>query len=166
MELSEIQGPRWQLFMHERPQLEAYVRQLVHDPDEAADLLQEVALVVMNQRSSPRNEAHFSSLCRGIARHLLLHQQRENLRRQRPSVGSSQRRRTLAKDTEEPIASQATMHELLQEMDPSSRSLLIGRVLLGESSRQVAGRLHLSPPAVRMRLKRLRDRMRTLLDEA
>ena len=159
---SQSQGPRWQLFMHERPHLEAYVRQLVHDPDDAEDLLQDVALVVMNQRSSPRNEENFSSLCRGIARHLLLHRQRENSRRQRPSVGA----RGLAKDLEEPIASQTTMHELLQEMDAASRSLLIGRVLLGESSRQVAGRLHLSPPAVRMRLKRLRDRMRHLLSEA
>lgn len=162
MDIRETQGPRWQLFMHERPQLETYVRQLVHDPDDAADLLQDVALVVMNQRSSPRNEAHFSSLCRGIARHLLLHHQRENNRRQRPSSPG----RALAKDSEEPIASQTTMHELLQEMDAASRSLLIGRVLIGESSRQVAGRLHLSPPAVRMRLKRLRDRMKLLLGEA
>jgi len=159
MNVSESQRPRWQLFMHERPQLEAYVRQLVPDPEDAADLVQDVALVVMNQRSSPRNEARFSSLCRGIARHLLLHRQRENNRRQHagwaPTTGTLEA---------EPITSQATVHELLEGMDDSSRSLLIGRVLMGESSRQVAGRLHVSAPAVRMRLKRLRDRMKTLLE--
>jgi len=159
MNVSESQRPRWQLFMHERPQLEAYVRQLVPDPEDAADLVQDVALVVMNQRSSPRNEARFSSLCRGIARHLLLHRQRENNRRQHagwaPTTG------TLEAD---PITSTATVHELLEGMDDTSRSLLIGRVLMGESSRQVAGRLHVSAPAVRMRLKRLRDRMKNLLE--
>jgi len=162
MDIRESQEPRWQLFMHERPQLEAYVRQLVPDPDDAEDLVQDVALVIMNQRSSPRSEARFSSLCRGIARHLLLHRQRENSRRQH-STGTPAGWTLFVQDQEEPIASQATMHELLQGMDPSSRALLIGRVLMGESSRQVAGRLHLSPPAVRMRLKRLRDRMKTLL---
>jgi RNA polymerase sigma factor (sigma-70 family) len=150
-------------FLRQVDALRRFTRILARDDDIANELLQDVAVVVLEHQHGPCDPASFPRWCRGIARHLTMHRRREWARlaaclealefAESPAVSNNVERSLIAR---EQIAAG------LDGLDEISRQLLCDHLLSGVSSIELAAQLNVSPAALRMRLARLRSALRSV----
>jgi RNA polymerase sigma-70 factor (ECF subfamily) len=150
-------------FLRQVEALRRFTRVLARDDDIANELLQDVAVVVLEHQQGPCDPASFPLWCRGIARHLTMHRRREcarlaacleALERAEPHAVSNNLERSLI--AREQIAAG------LDALDELSQELLLDHLLRGVSSIELAAQLNVSPAALRMRLARLRSVLRSV----
>jgi RNA polymerase sigma-70 factor (ECF subfamily) len=153
----------WRHFLNNRAQLSAYIRKLVSNPADVADLLQEVGLVVLYHADVPSDARQFSAWCRGVARNVVSHHWRSARRHsevfsvtdvasETPDVG--------VRSTEDLMALRRALVECLDELDDQSRMLLALRYRDGKTSGEIARQLRQSPGAVRMKIMRVRETLK------
>jgi RNA polymerase sigma factor (sigma-70 family) len=138
-----------------------YLRRRVRDADEAAELFQEVSILVLRHPQAPASEQSFDSWCRGIARNAVAH----HFRKQRRQASLLNRlepegHTLLAQAPEDPertFATRELLEQTLANFDERSRRLLIERYFLGRSAEEIGEQVEQSPTAVRMRLMRARS---------
>jgi RNA polymerase sigma factor (sigma-70 family) len=150
---------RVRLFVKLVPELRRFARRLVpDDPAALDDLVQDVAIKVLEHPHGPGDEASFSLWCRGVARHLCMHRRRSFARHATfreawwatSGYEGTERfeRALLARDQ---------LAAGMSRLDRASVRLLFERYFDGATSSEIAARWQVSAASVRMRLARLRS---------
>jgi RNA polymerase sigma factor (sigma-70 family) len=128
---------------------------LVPDKASAEDLVQDVALTLLEHPNGPVGEASFSLWCESVARHLRMHRRRAYAR----LVNCLQ---TFAMVIDEPtldferaVLMRDQLAAGVSTLDHESVNLLVERYLDGATSREIAARRQVSAASIRMRLSRL-----------
>src|SRR4051794_38234188 len=67
-------------FQKQRQHLLCYIRALTCDADRAEDFIQEISVIVLRMANAGERPDNLPAWCRGIARNLLLHEQRDRRR--------------------------------------------------------------------------------------
>lgn len=153
---------RYRLFVTQIDQLRRFTRFLARDDDVANELLQDVAVVVLEHQRGPCDAASFPLWCRGIARHLSMHRRRDRGRLasclEKFELAEPQ---AIANHLERALIAREQIAAGLAVLDETSQQLLFDHLVGGGSSSALAGQRNASPAAIRMRLARLRGVLRS-----
>jgi RNA polymerase sigma-70 factor (ECF subfamily) len=138
---------------------------MVSSREDAADLLQDVGMVILEHQDPPVDAERFVSWCFGIARNVVLHHWRTGRRRDEifTEVPAGHQRDVIAVPFERVIADRERLLASLDDLDEPSRKLLFLWFVDGKTSREIARELAQSPAAVRMRIMRVRKMLRDRL---
>ena len=152
------------LFAMHHAELRRFVRRLVPSVDDADDLLQDIAVVLLGHHSGPDDADFFCPWCRGVARHLAAHRRRAFARRETSlaalaALGELSGDPAFA-DPERLALARQHMMANLDALDESARKLFFARFIAGETPAELAARCMVSPASMRMRLMRLRYALR------
>lgn len=141
-----------------------FIRRRVRSDDEAAELFQEVSILLLGQLGAPPAGQSFAAWCRGIARNVLAHHFRSQRRQASLLNRAGPEGHTLLAqaphDPEHTFATRELLTRLFAGVDDSSRSLLVARYLMGHSAHEIAEQAEQSPTSVRMKLMRVRGAVR------
>lgn len=141
-----------------------YIRRRVKNDDEAAELFQEVSILLLGQLGEPPAGQSFDGWCRGIARNVLAHHFRTQRRQASLLHRAEPEAHTLLAqaphDPEHTFATRELLTRLFAEVDEHSRRLLVARYLMGHSADEIAEQAEQSPTSVRMKLMRVRGAVR------
>jgi DNA-directed RNA polymerase specialized sigma24 family protein len=156
---------RDRLFLKQMDKLRRFTRILARDDDIANELLQDVAVVVLEHQHGPGDPASFPLWCRGIARHLTMHRRRERARLAAClEVLEFVESHAVSNDLERTLIARAQIAAGLVVLDEISQQLLCDHLLSGASSIELAAQWNVSPAALRMRLARLRGALRSVAE--
>lgn len=141
-----------------------YIRRRVKDDDEAAELFQEVSILLLGQLGEPPAGQGFDAWCRGIARNVLAHHFRTQRRQLSLLNRAEPEAHTLLAqpphDPEHTFATRELLTRIFAGVDEHSRRLLVARYLMGHSADEIAEQAEQSPTSVRMKLMRVRGAVR------
>jgi RNA polymerase sigma-70 factor (ECF subfamily) len=164
--LADDAHERFELLRREEDGMMRLARRLLGDPSDAEDLLQDVMVRILRHPTGPRDDECFRSWCYGLLRNAAADFRRTAARRCRSGhVGLDMLEldgtRTF-NDFEVGLEARRVVEdgEALSALD---REILLRRYVLEQTSSEIATELGSSPPAVRMKLKRLLARLRRLL---
>ena len=161
--------PRWQRFLSHRRTLERMILRTLRSRQDAADMLQEIALVLARRVEVPDDDLAFVAWCRAVARHLLMHHFRDA--RRRPELllpfdaPTFQRVRDPSSSAERVVALRELLHGATRSIGESAGELLTLRYVDEENSSEIGTRLDEPAVSIRMRLSRLRAHLRKQLIE-
>jgi DNA-directed RNA polymerase specialized sigma24 family protein len=157
---------RYRLLVTQIDQLRRFTRILSRDDDIANELLQDVAVVVLEHQHGPCNAASFPLWCRGIARHLSMHRRRERARLASClEAFELAKPHAIANHPERALIAREQIAAGLDVLDETSQELLFDHLVSGVSSNALAAQRNASPAAIRMRLARLRGVLRSAAGE-
>lgn len=147
-----------------------YIRRRVKDPEVAAELFQDVSILLLAQPGAAPAGQDFERWCRGIARNVLAH----HFRTQRRQVALLNRAEPeghtlLAQaphDPEHTFATRELLTRIFDNIDERSRGLMIERYLMGRSADEIAKQAAQSPTSVRMKLMRVRGAVKSVRPKA
>jgi RNA polymerase sigma factor (sigma-70 family) len=144
--------------------LARYIRRRVRSDEEAAEVFQEVSLLVLRTPRPRGSDGCFVAWCKGLARNTLAHHYRTKHRRALLLDRAEPEAATLLGwvpgDPEQQAQTKEQLERLFAGVDENAARLMLERYLLGESAEEIASRLALSPAAIRMRLMRARTALR------
>ena len=157
---------RWKHFASNNQRIRAYIESLLSSREDAADVLQDVSMVLLARSEVPPEEERFVCWCRAIARNLVLHHWRAAHRYNEvftdsdPEVVESE---PVWEWLEDGVADRESAGACLRHLDEQTRSLLVKKYVDEKTSREIARELRQSPAAVRMKIMRaceaIRDRL-------
>jgi RNA polymerase sigma factor (sigma-70 family) len=160
---------RGTLFERNGLALKRFVRRLVPSEDEAEELFQDVAVVVIAHSRGPTDERSFPEWCQGVARHLAAHRRRSVARlRARLAPWEELDASVLASDEADPERRAITRQQVrarLVTLDERSLDLVFSRFVDEQTPTEMAEQWNITPASMRMRLMRLRSTMRAALDD-
>jgi len=158
----------WEQFVRHRTRLVRHLRSLVANREDAADLLQELGVIVLARDDAPAEPRAFLLWCRAIAHNLALHHWRA-LRRYKDVFAEWDADRDSSDEgmisVEDALADRESLERGVENLDKASRELLRLRYVCGKTSREIARMLRQSPEAVRMRIMRVREALRQRIEE-
>lgn len=143
---------------------------LVGNPDDAADVTQDVYLRVVRKLSSFRHEASFTTWLNRVTTNVAMSALKRRTRRlaveggmvppdtRDPAPGPAERAET--------VALARRLERLVAELPEGQRQVLVLRDLYGQSTDEVADAMGLTPGAVKVRLFRARERLKAELESA
>ncbi len=143
---------------------------LVGNPDDAADVTQDVYLRVVRKLSSFRHEASFTTWLNRVTTNVAMSALKRRTRRlaveggmvppdtRDPAPGPAERAET--------VALARRLERLVAELPEGQRQVLVLRDLYGQSTDEVADAMGLTPGAVKVRLFRARERLKAELGSA
>ena len=143
---------------------------LVGNPDDAADVTQDVYLRVVRKLSSFRHEASFTTWLNRVTTNVAMSALKRRTRRvavegaiippdtRDPSPDPAERAET--------VALAQRLERLIAELPQGQRQVLVLRDLYGQSTDEVADAMGLTPGAVKVRLFRARERLKAELESA
>jgi RNA polymerase sigma factor (sigma-70 family) len=141
-----------------------YIKRRVRDEDLAAELFQEVSILLLGRLGEPPSGQAFDAWCRGIARNVLAHHFRKQRRQASLLNRAEPEGHTLLAqaphDPEHSFATRELLTHLFADIDERSRRLMIERYLIGRSADEIAVQAEQSPSSVRMKLMRVRGAVR------
>lgn len=150
-------------FLKHSKMLRAYVRRLVNDSNDVAEIMQEVGLRILELRDRQIEWDESGGWCRALARNVVAHFHRS--RRRRNVLHVSFDEEVAPADSpehtpEDTVVVRNLLKGALGDLDATSLRLLVRRYLLEESAEEIARDTDRSPDSVRMRLMRLRGAAR------
>lgn len=145
------------LLVIHREALRRFARRLASSEDEAEELVQDLAVVVLAHRSGPPDPQNFPGWCFGVARNVALHQRRTRARaRSRDEAGAQEQPAQRApEDLERTAIARQRLAVHLDGLDVSALRLLRDRFVLEETPAEMAERMKVSAASIRMRVARL-----------
>jgi RNA polymerase sigma factor (sigma-70 family) len=132
----------------------------VRDPHDAADILQDVGLLVMQMDGAPFEARYFAGWCRIVAHNVIAHFFRSRQRRTNLLTALESIHPLRCRTPEDLAAARELVEVAFAGLDEQSCDLLVIRYLFEENASEIAERLRQSPASVRMRLMRLRDTLK------
>lgn len=142
-----------------------YIRRRVKDPEVAAELFQDVSILLLAQPGEAPAGEDFERWCRGIARNVLAHHFRTQRRQVALLSRAEPEGHTLLaqgpRDPEHTFATRELLSRIFDHIDERSRGLMIERYLMGRSADEIAKKASQSPTAVRMKLMRVRGAVKS-----
>jgi RNA polymerase sigma factor (sigma-70 family) len=142
-----------------------YIRRRVKDREVAAELFQDVSILLLAHTDSAPSGQSFEHWCRGIARNVLAHYFRTQRRQAALLNRAEPEGHTLLaqapRDPEHTFATRELLARIFDNVDERSRRLMIERYLMGRSADEIAKQADQSPSSVRMKLMRVRGAVRS-----
>lgn len=143
--------------------LSSLARHLVRDPEEADDLVQDTWAAAL--RNGPRDEACYRSWLGRVLRNTAILSFRRRSRRQvRERLAAVKESVAGPEESVQKLEILRQIVDLVLSLDEACRDVVVLRYFEGLSGTEIARRLDLKPSAVRMRLKRALDQLRSELD--
>lgn len=140
--------------------INAQVRRRIPDEADAADLLQEISLVILQSSVEFGNQRHFRSWCVGVVQRLARKWRRQSMLRQRLENEVGERcfgsGWSALENPERRAASLELLAQGLARVEDHNIKLLIARYVDCSTAVELAEADAQSPAAVRMRLSRAR----------
>jgi RNA polymerase sigma factor (sigma-70 family) len=148
------------LFVIHREALLRFVRRLVSSDEDAEEMVQELALIVLTHRAGPDDANDFAGWCRGVARNVAAHRRRTLARRRaREDNAGFAEPDAFAMATQDDLERVAMARQQLagrlNGLDLAALNLLRDRFVLEETPTEMAARLNVSAASIRMRVARL-----------
>lgn len=136
---------------------------LMKDPDEAFDLAQEALLKAFDHLKNFRKDSSFSTWLYIIAhRHCLLALRKKNKNGVQSTETLNEEADRLAENTDEAehrMESEAIMFSLINQLPEADKELLFLKYGEGESIEALQQKLQISTSAIKMRLKRSKEKL-------
>jgi RNA polymerase sigma-70 factor, ECF subfamily len=143
---------------------------LVGNPDDAADVTQDVYLRVVRKLGGFRHEASFATWLNRVTTNVAMSALKRRTRRLSVEGGAvPPEARDLAPDPAEraeTIALARRLEGLVARLPDTQRQVLVLRDIYGQSTDEVADAMGISPGAVKVRLFRARERLKAELEAA
>ena len=143
---------------------------LVGNPDDAADVTQDVYLRVVRKLGGFRHEASFATWLNRVTTNVAMSALKRRTRRLTVEGGAvPSEARDLAPDPAEraeTIALARRLEGLVARLPETQRQVLVLRDIYGQSTDEVADAMGISPGAVKVRLFRARERLKAELEAA
>lgn len=138
-------------------------RRLVRDPSDAEDLLQDALVRILRHPTGPRDDECFRAWCYGLLRNAAADFRRSAARRCRADhVGLDKLQDQADGTTADPEADLDARLAVAQSetLDQHDRELLMRRYMLEQTAAEIAQEFESTPPAIRMKLKRILTKLR------
>ena len=143
---------------------------LVGNPDDAADVTQDVYLRVVRKLAGFRHEASFATWLNRVTTNVAMSALKRRTRRYTvEGAAVPPEARDLAPDPAEraeTIALARRLERLVARLPDTQRQVLVLRDIYGQSTDEVADAMGISPGAVKVRLFRARERLKAELEAA
>jgi RNA polymerase sigma factor (sigma-70 family) len=145
------------LLLVHRDTLRRFARKLASTDEDADDLMQELAVVVLAHGSVPPDPENFPSWCFGVARNVAMHRRRSLARaRAREDEGGRDARGACSpEDLERAAIVRQRLALHLDGLDASALRLLRDRFVFEETPTEMAERMNVSAASIRMRVSRI-----------
>lgn len=157
---------RYELFRRDEAHFARVARRLAGNPHDAADLVQDLRLRVLRHPTGPADAARFRAWCFGLLRNTATDHRRSAARRRcsdHVGLEALDARADSRSPNPELGVEARRVVDRCESLDELERELVLRRYLLEETASEIARELRSSPPAVRMRLKRLLSKLRGVL---
>jgi RNA polymerase sigma-70 factor (ECF subfamily) len=143
---------------------------LVGNPDDAADVTQDVYLRVVRKLGGFRHEASFTTWLNRVTTNVAMSALKRRTRRITVEGGAvPAEARDLAPgpaERAESVALARRLEQLVARLPETQRQVLVLRDIYGQSTDEVADAMGISPGAVKVRLFRARERLKADLEAA
>ncbi|MCU0625310.1 MAG: sigma-70 family RNA polymerase sigma factor [Gemmatimonadaceae bacterium] len=150
------------LWAEHAPRVDAVVRRLVRDADEAADIAQEVWIQIFRALPGFRGDAQFSTWAHRIAVNRTLNA----LRRARRLVGAAEELEedtvSVEDDVDQPFLRQS-LEEAMHKLPPGARTVFVLHDVEGFTHEEIAAQLGITTGGSKSQLFKARAKLRTIL---
>jgi RNA polymerase sigma-70 factor, ECF subfamily len=144
------------------PRVDAVVRRLVGDPDQAADVAQEVWIQIFRALPGFRGDAQFGTWAHRIAVNRTLNALRRSRRLQAMETAIDENSATTAPEDERPFV-RASIEEATARLAPGARAVFVLHDVEGYTHEEIAATLGITSGGSKSQLFKARARMRRLL---
>lgn len=150
------------LWHQHAPRVDAIVRRLVGDPDEAADVAQEVWIQIFRALPTYRGDSQFSTWAHRIAVNRTLNALRSMRRLSKVEVELEDDTSLVEHDGDRSLLAQ-TIDEAVQRLSPGARAVFVLHDVEGYTHEEIAAELGITPGGSKSQLFKARAKLRRLL---
>lgn len=144
------------------PRIDALVRRLVGDPDQAADVAQEVWIQIFRALSTYRGDSQFSTWAHRIAVNRTLNALRSLRRVSKVEVDIEEDTSMVEHDGDRSMLAQ-TIDEAVQKLSPGARHVFVLHDVEGYTHEEIAAELGITSGGSKSQLFKARAKLRRLL---
>ena len=144
------------------PRIDALVRRLVGDPDQAADVAQEVWIQIFRALPGYRGDSQFSTWAHRIAVNRTLNALRSLRRVSRIEVDIEEDSFSVEHDGDRSMLAQ-TIDEAVQKLSPGARNVFVLHDVEGYTHEEIAAELGITSGGSKSQLFKARAKLRRLL---
>jgi len=150
------------LWTQHAPRIDALVRRLVGDPDQAADVAQEVWIQIFRALPTYRGDSQFSTWAHRIAVNRTLNALRSLRRHGKAEVELEEDTSIVEHDGERSMLAQ-TIDEAVQQLSPGARTVFVLHDVEGYTHEEIAAELGITAGGSKSQLFKARAKLRRLL---
>jgi RNA polymerase sigma-70 factor, ECF subfamily len=150
------------LWSQHAPHIDAIVRRLVGDADQAADIAQEVWIQIFRALPSYRGESQFGTWAHRIAVNRTLNALRKTRRIERTETGIDEDTASIEQSGEHAILA-ASIDEAAARLSPGARTVFLMHDVEGYTHEEIAKELGITPGGSKSQLFKARAKLRRLL---
>lgn len=144
------------------PRIDALVRRLVGDPDQAADVAQEVWIQIFRALSTYRGDSQFSTWAHRIAVNRTLNALRSVRRVAKTEVDLEEDTRAVEHEGDRALLAQS-IDEAVQQLSPGARTVFVLHDIEGYTHEEIATALGMTAGGSKSQLFKARAKLRRLL---
>jgi RNA polymerase sigma-70 factor (ECF subfamily) len=150
------------LWVAHAPRIDAVVRRLVGDPDQAADIAQEVWIQIFRALPTWRGDSQFSTWAHRIAVNRTLNALRSVRRIAKLEVGIEDDTVAVDEDMDRSFLAQS-IDEAVQKLSPGARAVFVLHDIEGYTHEEIAQELGITSGGSKSQLFKARAKLRRLL---
>ena len=150
------------LWVAHAPRIDAVVRRLVGDPDQAADIAQEVWIQIFRALPTWRGDSQFSTWAHRIAVNRTLNALRSVRRIAKLEVGIEDDTVSVDEDMDRSFLAQS-IDEAVQKLSPGARAVFVLHDIEGYTHEEIAAELGITSGGSKSQLFKARAKLRRLL---
>lgn len=150
------------LWVEHAPRIDAVVRRLVGDPDQAADIAQEVWIQIFRALPTWRGDSQFSTWAHRIAVNRTLNALRSVRRLAKLEVVMEDDTVSVDEDHDRSFLAQS-IDEAVQQLSPGARAVFVLHDVEGYTHEEIAKELGITPGGSKSQLFKARAKLRRLL---
>jgi RNA polymerase sigma-70 factor (ECF subfamily) len=151
-----------QLWSQHSPHIDAVIRRLVGDPDEAADIAQEVWIQIFRALPSYRGDSQFGTWAHRIAVNRTLNALRRTRRIAKSETDIEDDTVAVEHDSERALLA-ATIEDAAGQLSPGARTVFMMHDVEGFTHEEIARELGITPGGSKSQLFKARAKLRRLL---
>lgn len=151
-----------QLWSQHAPHIDAVVRRLVGDPDQAADVAQEVWIQIFRALPSYRGESQFGTWAHRIAVNRTLNALRKTRRLDRIETGIEEDTASVEQGSEGTLI-MASIQDATSQLSPGARTVFVMHDIEGYTHEEIARELGITTGGSKSQLFKARAKLRRLL---
>ena len=151
-----------QLWSQHAPHIDAVVRLLVGNPDDAVDIAQEVWIQIFRALPTYRGDAQFGTWAHRIAVNRTLNELRRTRRLARIETDIEEETASVEHGSERALLA-ASIEDATARLSPGARTVFVMHDVEGYTHEEIAAELGISPGGSKSQLFKARARLRKLL---
>jgi RNA polymerase sigma-70 factor (ECF subfamily) len=150
------------LWVQHAPHIDAVVRRLVGDPDQAADIAQDVWIQIFRALPSYRGDSQFGTWAHRIAVNRTLNALRKVRRLAKVETEIEEHSASIEQDSERALIA-ASIEEAAAKLSPGARTVFLLHDVEGYTHEEIAAELGITPGGSKSQLFKARAKLRRLL---